>query len=197
MKKILLIIAITFCIFQMVVLATDIDIGIPAIDRVQGFDANNTLINKINPANADGEITQIEIWAAGTIAGCEVATFYRPDPSGFPNNFTTRDTEYIGDVLSGSKQTFEVSLNVHEGDYIGMFYTSGGVEWTTDGADPGELWYAYGDKIPCTNQLFDLGGTQGISLYGTGVAVGWTHLWNTKEISKWNTKEILKWNALE
>lgn len=26
---------------------------------------------------------------------------------------------------------------------------------------------------------------------------GWSHKWNTKEISKWNTKEILKWNDLE
>ncbi|GAJ03290.1 unnamed protein product, partial [marine sediment metagenome] len=79
MKKILLIIALTFCIFQLVVLAADIDIGMPAIDRPAGSTAEDTWVNIGNPANATGTITSIEIHVAIVLRNCEVATFYRPD----------------------------------------------------------------------------------------------------------------------
>ncbi|GAI84326.1 unnamed protein product [marine sediment metagenome] len=66
MKKILLIITIVFCIFQMIVLAIDIDIGNPAINRDK-LSSAATYVDKNNPANASGKITSVEIWS-GTVS---------------------------------------------------------------------------------------------------------------------------------
>ncbi len=195
MKKILLIIILVLAIFQMVVLATDIYIGAPAIDRGASLGAY-TMIND-NPANESGIINNVEIWASTSLVNCEVAIFYKPDPGGFPNNFTTKDVQFIGAVTSGSKQTFPVDLDVVAGDYIGIYFTSGNIERDSSGCDG--MWYKSNDRIPCANLAFTNLATSAISLYGTGetVVVGWDHKWNTQTISKWNTKEFSKWNGLE
>jgi len=193
MKKILLIIAIVFCIFQMVVLAVAIDIGSPAIDRSGHGDPNWTDINKDNPANATGKITSIEVYAVSgyPLYNFEVATFFNV----FGNYFSTRDTEYIGYVVSGVKQTFTVDLDVQEGDYLGCHFKDGYIERNASGYDG--IWAGGGDGIPCTSAPFNFYSGQTVSLYGTGATVGWTHKWDTKTISKWNTKEFTKWNGLE
>lgn len=193
MKKILLIIFTVILILSVNVLAVDIDIGMPAINRGTTAPANYTWVNMGIPSNASGTITSVEIWAWGDLTNCEVAIFYVV--SG--NNLSTRDTEFIGSVTGGSKQVFEVDLEVQEGDYIGMFCTVGNME--KDGSGFDGLWYKNLDQIPCTNVLFGTYSGDAISLCGTGasIPVGWEHLWNTKEISKWNTKEFTKWNGLE
>ena len=196
MKKILLIILTIILILSVNVLAVDIDIGMPAIDRASST-GTNTYVDKLNPANGTGKITSVEIWAAADLINCEVATFFQPDPGGFPNNFTTRDTQVIGTVTAGSKQTFPVDLDVEEGDYIGIYFTAGTLERDLGS---GGYWYHNVDDIPCVNQEFWVTGSGAeLSLYGTGttVVVGWDHKWNTQEISKWNNQEIIKWNGLE
>lgn len=160
MKKTLLIIAIIFCIFQMVVLATDIDIGVAAIPRGSFFGSGITFVNKGNPANAAGRITSVEIRAYTSLGGCEVATFYNDG-----NYLSTRDTHYIGSVASGAKRTFTVDLDVEAGDFLGIHYTSGQIFYDSDGI--GEWWYA-ADKIPCDHFFFNFNSTRQLSLYGTG-----------------------------
>lgn len=174
----------------MVVLATDIFVGAPAINRGSTLGAF-TLINN-NSANESGIITSVEIWCDNDLTNCEVAIFF--NVSG--NNFSTRDYEYIGAVEDDAKRTFSVDLDVEAGDYIGMYFTAGYIERDTSGCDG--LWVKSGDSIPCTNITFTSYATSALSLYGTGTTdVGWGHKWNTKTISKWNTKEFSKWNDLE
>lgn len=191
MKKILLIIAIVFCIFQLVVLADVIYIGAPAIERGTTLGAY-TMIND-NPANESGVINSVEIWAATSLVNCEVAIFTQGDA----NVFSTGDIEFIGAVEKWAKRTFVVNLDVQAGDYIGIYYTAGTIERDNAGCDG--FWYKTGDRIPCTDISFTPHATSAISLYGTGttVVVGWDHKWNTQNISKWDTKEIIKWNDLE
>jgi len=166
MKKILLIIAITLLIFQMVVLAVAIDIGSAAIERpFNTVNVLKTYVDKNNPANASGTITSIEIWASTNLANCEVATFYIV--SG--NNLSTRDTHTIGSVTAGNKQTFSgLDITVQTGDYIGLKYTRGQLEKTDSGDG---YWYINSDEIPCTNVLFTSVADTTISLYGTGTTV--------------------------
>jgi len=143
-----------------------IDVGVLTSDDEHVGYPGFTFINKSNPANKTGKITRIEMYAYYNISNCKVATFYRPDPSGFPNKLSTRDTKTIGTVISGSKQTFEVDLDVVAGDYIGIYFTAGYL----CAAIPGYTnlkWYIEEDKIPCTNQDFSLG-DDAISIYGTG-----------------------------
>jgi len=144
-----------------------IDIGtLVSGSAVVGY-PNITHVNKSNPANATGKITRIEMYAYANLSNCKVATFYRPDPAGFPNKLSTRDTESIGTVISGSKQIFEVDLDVVEGDYIGIYFTAGYLCADQPGYDG--RWYINEDKIPCINQTFEVSATSDtVSIYGTG-----------------------------
>ena len=190
MKKILLIILTIILILSVNVLAVDIDIGMPAINRGSSFGVF-TIINSGNPANTAGTITNVEIWALGNLSNCEVATFY-----GSGTTYSTRDYETIGTVTSGSKQTFGVDLDVEIGDFIGIYYTAGNVERDTSGFEG--CWSKSGDLIPCANETgWNIISGDAISLYGTGGIAGWPHKWNTQTITKWNAQEFTKWNGLE
>lgn len=167
MKKILLIVAIIFCIFQIVVAYSVIDIGSPAISRPATMDKTGyTDITKENPANASGKITSIKIWANTNLTGVVVATFYIV--SG--NNFTVRDKHTIGTVTAGSEQTFSgLDITVEAGDFIGMYATGGKIY----ASDVGEYnWYKAGDQTSCIDTTFTVSSNlRTYSFYGTGVTV--------------------------
>jgi len=195
MKKILLIVALVLCIFQMVVLATAIDIGSPAIDRTNWYGEYMTFIEMGNPANETGKITSVEIYAYSAMSGVKVAIFYRPDPDNYPAYFTARNNETIGNVALGYNQ-FEVNLDVVVGDFIVLYWTAGGIEKDSSGGSG--AYFKVGDQTGCSNTEFTLEPNCVLSLYGTGTTeVGWPHKWNTLTIGKWDTKEIVKWNDLE
>ena len=144
-----------------------IDIGAPAIDRSSEWSADYTLINKGNPANDTGTIDEVEIYAVSgnDLANCEVATFYKTNST----IFSTHDTETIGSVTSGSKQTFSgLDMDVVTGDYLGIYYSGGKIEtdFTGDG-----VWGKTGDQIPCVEVTFTSFAGSVISLYGTGETV--------------------------
>jgi len=145
---------------------TEIDIGNSAIDRTSYTTiADNTLVDKNNPANADGKILSVEIYAVTgyDLTDCKVGIFYII--SG--DYLSTRDTHTIGTVTSGLKQTFEVDLDVEAGDYIGLYASGGRIEKTNDVESNGYLYRA-GDNIPCVNAEFQSSFNRTISLYGTG-----------------------------
>ena len=162
MKKIVLIISLIFLIFQLVVLATDIDIGSPAINRESFFGDGKTIIAKDNPANHDGKIYTIEIWASTNLTNVEIGIFEEVSA----NHFTTRDNVLIGTVTSGEKKSFDVEMNVETGDFLGIYYSDGYLE--RDESGYGGMWYVNGDQIPCTNQNATFLGGDTISVYGTG-----------------------------
>lgn len=162
MKKIILIIAIVFCIFQMIVLAAAISIGNAAIDRPGYTGSNTTLVERMNPANATGKITSVEVYTYEDCANAQVGIFYVA--SGL-DNLSTRDWEYIGTITAGAKRTFTVNLDVEEGDFIGI-YIDGKLEVTLSGI-PG-IWLKGGDNVPCDDVPFTTVDNRTISLYGTG-----------------------------
>lgn len=173
MKKILLLVFTIILILFVNVLAVDIDIGMPAIDRTSSFGHNTlsvTIINKGSPANASGMITQVEIWCTntypelndGNLGNVAVATFYETDT----NVLTVRDWEALVDVPHSQKVVRSVSLNVEQGDYIGIRFSPGSMERDTEGYDG--MWYLFEDAIPCTERTFNPVAGDAISLYGTG-----------------------------
>lgn len=164
MKKILLIITIVFFIYLMVISAVEITMGPGAINRSASNSAGPyTYIEKNNPANASGTITNFEVFPYQSIYNVEVATFYLV--SG--NILSTRDSEAVGDALGGW-EAFEVNLDVQEGDYIGIYYSSGKLEYGLGGGGAGH-WKSVGDKIPCSEFEFVYSSTAwGISIYATG-----------------------------
>lgn len=147
-----------------------IDIGSAVIDRVSTADWSlATYIAEENPANANGSIDTVEIWCPSTqeMVNTEVATFEEVST----DTFTTRDSEVLGTVTAGSKQTFSgLDMDVETGDYIGVHFTDGQIERENSGAG---YWFSGGtDYIPCTNQGFSHQGSRTISLGGTGTESG-------------------------
>ena len=160
MKKILLIIAITLCIFQMVVLATEITMGNPAIAAATIVGNGYTIVDKKTPANGTGTITTVELWSSASATTAIVATF-----SAAGNVLTSRDFEAVGAVVANFN-SFEVTLDVVEGDYLGIYINSAQPEATAE-ADTG-LWYKQFDQTQESGVTFSLYASSFISLKGTG-----------------------------
>ncbi|GAH36697.1 unnamed protein product, partial [marine sediment metagenome] len=116
----------------------DIDIGVPAENYTASW-TDGTLVNQSNPANETGKITTVQVYSKANMTTVWVATFYRPDPSGFPNNLTTRDSEYISDLIVAGFHGYAVDLEVEAGDYIGIMFQNGDIEKKI-GGEVG-LWY--------------------------------------------------------
>ncbi len=140
-----------------------IDIGADAINR-SGNSVYSTIVEGSNPANADGTIDTVQIYANQNMSTCEAATFYVV--SG--NNLSTRDYETLGAVTAGSTQTFSgLDIDVLTGDYIGEYHPDGSIDHALSGG--AGYWRAYNlDKIPCTNEAFTWCSGRVVSLYGTG-----------------------------
>jgi len=139
-----------------------IDIGAGAIDRTTSSGGDLTWIDLTNPANATGSLDTVEIWANQQLEGCEVATFYTT------TDYSTRDSELIGTVTAGSKQTFSgLSIDVSTNDYLGLHHTGGYIERSSSGGSG--VKYKAGDYIPCTNETgWSTLADDSISTYGTG-----------------------------
>ncbi len=143
---------------------TGIDVGNDATVRNAGFANNYTIIDIANPANASGNIDSVEIYARTEIGACKVGTFYLVSGT----IYKCRASVTIGTVAAGSKQVFSgLTLPIVTGDFIGMYYTSGGVEFN-DGQS-GDVYYYSGERIDAGDQdTYTLADTYAISLTGYG-----------------------------
>jgi hypothetical protein len=140
-----------------------IDIGGGATNRASTISvAGYTAIDLANPANASGVITSVELWFNTNGSGVKIGTFYNTTG----NNYRCRDVETIGDVTAGSKQTFEVSLDVESGDFIGIYGTGGNIEADRSGGSGN--FYKAGDQTDGGEALYELDAGYVMSLYGTG-----------------------------
>jgi len=159
MKKILLIIAIAFLIFQIVVLATDINMGNPPIEGGQILAAGYTAVDANNPADGTGTITNVEFWAFSS--GSAIIAIFSADG----NTLTSRDWENIGAIDEGYNSV-EVNLDVVEGDYIGFFAWDSHLE----GSSPGSvgIWHKQFDYTQTEGALFTYNATVLMSIRGTG-----------------------------
>ena len=139
-----------------------VDIGAEAIIRAAGFTVGYTMINKDKPAEADGIIVKVEIYADENMSGVRVGTFYTTNG----NTLKCRAVEVIaGTVFAGSKTEKDVSIAVLTGDYIGLYYTGGRIERDTSGF--GGLWYSVtAAPNPDDEWGFTLAGDDAVSLGG-------------------------------
>lgn len=140
-----------------------IDIGPGATDRPSySTEDGYTWISLDNPANGTGTLDTIEIWAETYIQGCKIGTYY-----GSGTSYTNRDCVTIGNVLTGSKQTFTgQSLSVQTGDYLGIYWTSGAIERDTSGYLG--VYFLLGDQCGTGAQTYTLFPGDAHSIYATG-----------------------------
>lgn len=154
------------------IVPSTITIGAAAIDRsyessyLHGF----TYVNKGGAASGSGEITSNEIWlnTKSSATDIYVGTF-----SASGNVLTCRDSESIGDIATGSKQTQSgLTITVVTGDYWGC-YDKGSdtpdaqLELDIEGFN--DVWAYLGECIdPTDSQTFTLYADDAVSLYGEG-----------------------------
>lgn len=138
-----------------------VDIGSEAVDRTNYIGDVHTLVDETNPANASGTITEVEIYKTESWGNIKVAIFYQ-----VAGNFlSTRSWVDLGVPPQGYSKHV-VSLEVHEGDYIGICTGSGSVDFDYSGVG----WWDIGsDQIPCTNVEFTHSAGRAVSVKGTGI----------------------------
>jgi len=149
-----------------------IDVGSEPDDHTGVWDNSDTIITKINPANASGTIDTIRTWFSSSSTTFRVGFFYPTNG----NTLKCRDSATIGNVSSGSEQTFSgLSISVETNDYIGCYYSDGYLEYES-GVTAGK-WYTDGEYIDQNDETTYTSSSYGtLSLYGTGTegGAGWT-----------------------
>lgn len=105
----------------LVIQPQSIDIGGDAINRDSSSVIDDyTYIDLNNSANATGTLDTHEVYLNDDAVGYYTGTFYLVSGT----TFKCRDSEALGDVSAGSKQTFPgLSYSVQTGDYIGFYAT--------------------------------------------------------------------------
>lgn len=140
-----------------------IDIGNPAINLDKTASAGYTYITLGNPANEAGVLDTVETWAVSNLSGFKVGTFV------LDGSFNANDRDYatIGNVTSGSKQTFTgLSIDVEIGDYIGCYFSGGLLEYKTS-TGSGDR-YKNADLFGAGSTATSLNANFYLPLYATG-----------------------------
>ena len=140
--------------------APPLDVGNEAIDRVDQVGGELTLIDTYNPANANGTITEVEVYL-WNLTSIKIAIFYQVEGS----FFSTRSWVDLGYVPEGYSK-HAVNLPIQEGDFIGIYTGAGEIKWDYTGL---LIYYNVGDLIPCTNVEFPYSASNAMSLKGTGI----------------------------
>ncbi len=101
-----------------------IDVGPGTADRNTVWTTEYTVFDLANPANGTGVLASFDLWFRDAAAGVVVGVLY-----GSGTTYTSRDSETIGNVASGSKQTFSgLDCSVVTGDFAGLYYLTGKLE---------------------------------------------------------------------
>jgi hypothetical protein len=137
-----------------------IDVGPGATDRAGSQGYGDTYIDIDNPANASGIINSVELWFDTNASGVKVGVFY-----GSGTAYTCHGYVSIGSVTAGSKQTFAVNLAVQSGDFLGVYFTGGDIDY----GGTGTIYIKAGDHTAdgYNTGYASLGAP--ISIYATGI----------------------------
>jgi len=163
--------------------ADPIDVGSAATNRggsttiTSEDEYTSTNIDYSNAANDDGSIDTVEIWLTEQYSGCSIRAATFDNTTG--TTFVCRDVEVLGDVSSGSKQTFSgLDMTIETGDYIGLDDTGTAdiddfIKIESDGSGGDGVYYVGGSHCVVSNSAsYNLRSGDVLSLYGTGETAG-------------------------
>jgi len=145
-----------------------IDVGPGATDRSDDVSIGGRVEMPLdNPANADGSLDTIEMFARSNCADVVFYTMYLDSGT----DYIIRDSHNIGSVTSGSKQTFtsSVDVDVVTGDYAAAHKSSGSWEYDKSGA--GGVRYSGSISAPSPTDTVTMSGNWSdyvFSIYATG-----------------------------
>ena len=147
-----------------------------------------TYIDKNNPSNATGLCTTFVVTVATSCANCIVGTAY-----GSALSWTSRDSDVIGAIASGSQRTFTVlTINVSTNDLLVLYKESGTIKRNTTGGLG--ILYIMENSVDGTAHTYTEAASNIPPWYLTGVTVpdAPTSLLNVSETS---TDVNMQWTA--
>jgi len=150
------------------------EVGAEAINRGAEGGGGTTYIFLANPSNGVGILDTVEMYfsSAGSSAkNVRVGTFYSSGGAGY---YTCRDSVVLGTIAAGSKQTKTgLSLSVHVGDLLGIYYEDGYLEKQTPaGAGAGYYYDNSGERFYDSSWEYDhYEPGKDMSLHATGHSV--------------------------
>lgn len=148
-----------------------------------------TYLEKTNPANGSGLLTSMSFYCEINISGMKCGTYY-----GSGTSWTLRDYENIGNITSGSKQTFTgLSCDVQLNDLIGHKKSSGQLYLNNVGGYGGILLYSGDGFSGGTNTYTSVDGYN-FAVEGTGETATAIE-WNGVNISELNGVAIASINT--
>ena len=130
---------------------SDIDIGPASIKRATSRGGGNTDINYTNPANLSGNIKLITVYSYNSteaIEGLKVGIFYLVSDA----VFHCRSAASLGTAAGHANVTFNVSLPVQQGDYLGYYFNANTGQIELDNAAGVGLYYKSGDYVTVDSQ---------------------------------------------
>jgi hypothetical protein len=127
--------------------------------------ANYTIINRDNPVNIAGAITQVQLYFASSASDVWVGVFYQL----IGTRYLCRSAENLGSVTSGGVRTFAVNLDAQTGDCIGVFVDNGWID-ATAGIGDGVLYVSGNQCYSGSDESYAAAAVTQISIYATGTA---------------------------
>ncbi len=152
-----------------------VDVGSACIDRGSSI-ATRTIIDKANPANGNGTINQVCVYASTNMSGIEFGVFL--DNGG--NNLTCKgntDGSNLSATVGDSPKTFIAptftAFAVSTGYYAGYYIASGDMEFVSAGGS--DVWFsAAAEDHIATEDTYDysVSANRAVSVYMTEEAAG-------------------------
>jgi hypothetical protein len=140
-----------------------IDVGPGATNRAAQNIAGYTFVFRTNPSNGTGIIDTMQAYFNQDGTGLKLGTF-----TGSSTSYTPHDVETIGNVTSGSEQTYTgKNCDVTIGDFLGCFYATGYIDWTVNPGGSG-VYYKVNDQFGAGTQSYTLDVGSDGSIYATG-----------------------------
>jgi hypothetical protein len=145
----------------------ELDMGDPAIDRVASSSFGYTRLNLNNPATAAGKLETIRIFAATDMTGVRLGTFFLTGGT----TYQCRSAVAIGNISAGSEvYCNSLGLDVQVGDVIGIYYTAGSIDRSTEAGATG-MGSVSGNKVTAgVSASYTITASLAISLRGTSQA---------------------------
>lgn len=147
-----------------------LDQGPDCLDRASPLTNGYTIVELTNPANENGTISRVQIWAATSLTGMGIGS--ASDEGSNQYKFATghHDGDAAMSVTAGSCVTKTggvdfTSYTASQNEVMGHYYSGGTIERNTTGF--GGLGYNSGNEISDENQqTYSMQGGDASSIYG-------------------------------
>lgn len=143
-------------------MADEIDVGTAAINRPATKAAGTTYVLLTNPANDNGWLTKVQIYAATALTGVKIGLIR----SSGGTNGVCESVVTIGNSAQGYVEHSITPIVCQLGWYIAIYFATGTLDRTVTS---GSLWTSAGDKlIEDLETTFAIDTNDVMSCYGKG-----------------------------